>query len=195
MQEKMKEPAGLLDSFRKMYDDRFDKLELLIKKYKTKKSNSMEQKTKINAENGKQELMVTREFDLPLELLFKAYAEPDIVEQWMGTKVVKLENKKHGSWQFEKKDGEGNVVFRANGVIHEFRPNQKITRTFEMEDTPFGVQLEFLEFEELTDDTSKLNMHIIYKSVADREQMLEIGMGHGMNMAHNRLQEIVSKLK
>jgi hypothetical protein len=43
-----------------------------------------------------------------------------------------------------------------NGVIHEFSPNQKITRTFEMEDTPFGVQLEFLEFEKLTDDTSKL---------------------------------------
>ena len=59
----------------------------------------MEQKTKINAEDGKQELVITREFDLPVELLFKAYVEPDIVEQWMrtsGTKVLKLENKKHG---------------------------------------------------------------------------------------------------
>jgi hypothetical protein len=54
----------------------------------------MEQKTKINAEDGKQELMVRREFDLPLELLFKAYVEPGIVEQWMGTKVLKLENQK-----------------------------------------------------------------------------------------------------
>jgi uncharacterized protein YndB with AHSA1/START domain len=57
----------------------------------------MELKTKINAEDGKQEIMVTREFDLPLELLFRAYVEPAIVEQWMGTKVLKLENKKHGS--------------------------------------------------------------------------------------------------
>ena len=57
----------------------------------------MEQKTKINAEDGKQDLVITREFDLPLELLFKAYAEPEIVEQWMGTKVLKLESKKHGS--------------------------------------------------------------------------------------------------
>lgn len=46
----------------------------------------MEQKTKINVENGKQELTITREFDLPLELLFRAYIEPEIVEQWMGTK-------------------------------------------------------------------------------------------------------------
>jgi uncharacterized protein YndB with AHSA1/START domain len=57
----------------------------------------MEQKTKINAEDGKQELEITREFDLPLELLFKAYIEPGILGQWMGTKVLKLENKKQWS--------------------------------------------------------------------------------------------------
>jgi len=155
----------------------------------------MERKTKVNAEDGKQEIVITREFDLPLELLFKAYIEPEIVEQWMGTKVLKLENKKHGGWQFETSDAQGNVVFRANGVIHEFVPNQKITRTFEMENTPFPVQLEFFEFEKLTDDTSKLNMHIVFKSVADRNQLLKMPFAQGINMAHNRLQEVVNKLK
>src|ERR1700712_1128430 len=99
----------------------------------------MERKTKIDALDGKQELVITREFDLPLDLLFKAYTEPEIVEQWMGTKVLKLENKKHGSYQFETSDGKGNVVFKANGTIHDFIPDQKITRTFEMENAPFGV--------------------------------------------------------
>src|SRR5206468_5842238 len=150
----------------------------------------MEQKTRINAEDGKQELIITREFDLPLELLFKAYIDPEIVEQWMGTKVVKLENKKHGSWQFEKKDAQGNVVFQANGVIHEFSPNKKIIRTFEMENTPFGVQLEVLEFEGLADDTSKLNIHIIYESVVLRDQMLRLPFAQGINMAHDRLQNV-----
>jgi uncharacterized protein YndB with AHSA1/START domain len=154
----------------------------------------MERKTKITAEDGKQDLMITREFDLPLELLFKAYAESDIVEQWMGTKVLKLENKKHGSYQFETTDAQGNIVFRANGAIHEFVPNEKITRTFEMENTPFPVQLEFLEFEKLTEDTCKLIMHIVYKSVADRDEILKLPFAFGINMAHNRLQEIVSKL-
>src|SRR6266576_5435273 len=98
----------------------------------------MELKTKINAEDGKQELVITREFDLPLELLFKAYIEADIVEQWMGTKVLKLESKKHGSYQFETTDPKGNK-FGFHGVIHEFKPNQKIIRTFEMDNTPFGV--------------------------------------------------------
>ena len=72
-----------------------------------------------------------------------------------GTKVLKLESKKQGSWQFETKDEKGNVVFSANGVIHEFVPNRKITRTFEMDNSPFGVQLEVAEFERLTDETSR----------------------------------------
>jgi uncharacterized protein YndB with AHSA1/START domain len=154
----------------------------------------MERKTKIHAEDGKQEILITREFDLPLELLFKAYVEPEIVEQWMGTKVLKLENKKHGSWQFETTDPKGNK-YGFNGVIHEFNPNQKITRTFEMDNTPFGVQLEFLEFERLTDDTSKLNMHVVYRSVAVRDQVLQLPFAQGINMAHNRLQNIAGKLK
>src|SRR4051812_19039537 len=133
----------------------------------------MELKTKINAEEGKQDLLITREFELPVELLFKAYDEAELVEQWMGTEVLKLESKKHGSYQIETSDGKGNVAFRANGVIHEFIPNQKITRTFEMEGTPFGVQLEIYEFEQLTADTSKLIMHVIYESIEKRDQLLK----------------------
>jgi uncharacterized protein YndB with AHSA1/START domain len=154
----------------------------------------MELKTKINATEGKQEIVITRVFELPLELLFKAYVEPEIVEQWMGTKVLKLENKKHGSWQFETLDPKGNK-HGFNGVIHEFIPNEKIIRTFEMESAPFGPQLEFLEFEKLSDDTSKLTMHVVYRSLAIRDQILQLPFAQGINMAHNRLQEIVNKLK
>lgn len=155
----------------------------------------MEQKTKIAAEEDKQELVITREFDLPLELLFKAYEEPEIVAQWMGTKVIKLENKKHGGYQFETSDPNGNVVFKANGTIHEFSVNERIIRTFEMENSPFAVQLEFLEFEKITEQTSKLTMQIVYKSIELRNQMLKLPFAQGLNMAHNRLQDVVNKLK
>ena len=155
----------------------------------------MERKTHIKAEDGQHDLVITREFDLPLELLFKAYVEPEIVEQWMGTKVLKLENRQHGGYQFETGDQNGNVVFRANGTIHEFVPERKITRTFEMENTPFPVQLEFLEFESLTGDTSKLTMQIVYRSVADRDNMLQLPFAAGLNMAHDRLEMIAAKLR
>ncbi len=152
-------------------------------------------KTKINAEEGKQDLTITRDFDLPVELLFRAYAEAELVEQWMNTHVLKLESKKHGSYQFETTNEQGVVVFRCNGVIHEFNPNQKITRTFEMENTPFPIQLEFLEFEKLTEETSRLTIQVVYRSAAYRNQLLQLPFAQGLNMAHNRLQEIAEKLK
>jgi uncharacterized protein YndB with AHSA1/START domain len=155
----------------------------------------MELKTKIHAEDGRQDMVITREFDLPVELLFKAYTEPDIVEQWMGTKVLKLESKRHGSYQFETSDPNGNVEFKAHGVIHECIPDKRIVRTFEMENAPFGVQLEIHDFEPVTDATSKLSMHVIYESVEQRDQLLKLPFAQGLNMAHNRLQDIISKLK
>lgn len=155
----------------------------------------MELKTQIHAENGKQELTINRKFELPVELLFKAYEDADILAQWMNTKVVKLENRKYGSWQFDTSDDKGNIVFTASGVYHEFVPNRKITRTFEMGNAPFDVQLEFLEFESLDEDNSKLTMQIVYRSGALRDQMLKLPFKQGLNMAHNRLQEIVNKLK
>ncbi|WP_212004955.1 SRPBCC domain-containing protein [Chitinophaga sp. HK235] len=155
----------------------------------------MEQKTKVNAEDGRLDLVITREFDLPVDLLFRAYVEADIVEQWMCTKVLKLESKKYGSWQIETPDAQGNVAMRANGVIHELIPDRKIIRTFEMENTPFGVQLEVYEFETLSDDTSKLTMHVIYESVAQRDQVLKMPFKQGINIAHKRLEEALHKLK
>jgi uncharacterized protein YndB with AHSA1/START domain len=159
----------------------------------------MERKTKVKAEDGTQDILITREFDLPVDLLFKAHVEPAIFEEWMSheygtTKVLKLESKKHGSWEFQTADTQGNVLFQANGVIHEIIPNQKIIRTFEMNNADFDVQLEFLEFERLSDDTSKLTIHSIFKTAALRDRLLKLPFAQGLNMAHNRLQDIVSKL-
>ena len=154
----------------------------------------MEQKTKIEAEDGRQEIVITREFDLPVELVFKAYSEIELVEQWMGTKVVKLENKNHGSYQFETSYN-GNVVFNANGTIHEVVRDQKIIRTFEMENSSIGVQLEFLEFEKISDEISKLTIQIIYRSEQHRAEQLKLPFASGLNMAHNRLEEILTNLK
>lgn len=64
-----------------------------------------------------------------------------------------------------------------------------------MEHASFGVQIEFLEFQKLTDDTSKLKIHIIFRSVAERDAILKLPFAFGINMAHNKLQEVSNKLK
>jgi uncharacterized protein YndB with AHSA1/START domain len=152
----------------------------------------MEQKTKIAAEKGKHDLVITRTFELSVEELFLAYTDAELVEQWMGTKVLKLESKKHGSYSFETIDPMGNK-HGFNGVIHDYVMNEKITRTFEMENTSFPVQLEYLNFMELGAESSQLSIHIIYKSIEDRDNMLKLPFAFGINMAHNRLQEIFKK--
>jgi uncharacterized protein YndB with AHSA1/START domain len=155
----------------------------------------MERKTKVHAEEGKQELFITREFDLPVDLLFRAYTEAEIIQQWMGTKVLQLENKAHGHFAFETSDPSGKVMFRANGTIHRIIPDQQITRTFEMENAPFDVQLEYLDFEKIDEDRSKLTMQVVFRSVTHRDQQLKMPFEYGINMAHARLEEILGQLK
>ena len=154
----------------------------------------MENKTDVRAGEGSQEIIVTRKFDLPVSLLFKAYEEAALFEQWMGTKVIKWDTQKYGAYAFETSHG-GMVVFRAHGTIHEWIPDQQIVRTFEMENTPFPAQLEYLDFEKCSDDTSQLTMQIIFRSAAFRNQLLQMPFAQGLHMAHDRLQDIISRLK
>lgn len=154
----------------------------------------MERKTTVIAEEGRQDVTIIRQFDLPVELLFKAYQEPELLEQWMGTKVLKMDNRRHGSYTFETAHN-GIVMFRAHGAIHECIPNREIIRTFEMEGAGISAQLEFLTFESLSASESKLTIHIIYRSEAHRAVQLKLPFAYGINMAHNRLQEILSHKK
>lgn len=152
----------------------------------------MEKKTTIDAAPGRHDLTITRDFDLPVTLLFTAYEQPELVEQWMGTQVLKLESRKHGSYQFETTDPKGNK-HSFSGVIHAFVPNHQITRTFEMENTPYGVQLECYRFEALTETSSRLTMHVVYESIDQRDAVLKLPFAQGINMAHNRIQDILIK--
>lgn len=155
----------------------------------------MEKKTQVHAEEGKQFLTITREFDIPVELLFMAHVEPELLAQWMGTKVLKLEGRKHGGWAFETADPQGNVMFQANGVFHEIEQNKRIVRTFQMINDKFDAQLEFLDFEALGEDSSKLTMYIIYKSESHRAEQLKLPFKQGLNWAHNELEKTMQQHK
>ncbi len=154
----------------------------------------MELKTKVNAETGRQDLRISRAFDLSVEQLFTAYTDPVLIEQWMGTKVLKLENKPHGGFLFETTDPKGNKL-RFTGVLHNILENESIIRTFEFVDMSMGVQLEFLSFQVLDVDRSLLTIHSIYPSVAHRDQALKMPFAFGLSMAHDRLQDILISSK
>lgn len=150
----------------------------------------MEYRTKVQAAPGRQDLHITRDFDLPVSLLYQAYTEARYLEQWMGTRVLQLDNHAPGAYRFLTSDAQGKVRFSAHGTLHALIPDQRIVRTFEMENAALGAQLEFLEFTALTPVTSRLNIHSIFRTEALRDQQLALPFAYGLNSAHDSLEAL-----
>ncbi len=157
--------------------------------------------TKITAEPGKQELFITREFDAPRELVFKAFTDPKLYTQWLGPRELtmileKFEPKNGGSWRYIHKDKDGNE-YAFHGVYHEVTAPERIIDTFEFEGLPEKghVILETARFEALPGDRTKLTSQAVFQSVADRDGMLQSGMERGVDDSYDRLDELLEKMR
>ncbi len=158
-------------------------------------------KTKVTAEPGKQEVVITREFDAPRELVFKAYTDPDLYVQWLGPRELKMtlekfEPKNGGMWRYIHEDNKGNK-FAFHGVNHEVLAPERIIGTFEFEGLPEKghVALETCKLEELTDSRTKVTTQSVFQSVADRDWMVQADMERGVIDSHERLDELLARLK
>jgi len=156
-------------------------------------------KTTIVAEKGKQELFITREFDAPRELVFQAFSDPELIVEWLGprnlkTRIDKLDNCTHGSYRFVNIDSNGNE-FGFNGVMHEVAAPERLIRTFEFEGLPERghVSLETATFEALPGERTRLRVQSVFKSVADRDGMVQSGMERGVVESYERLDELIEK--
>lgn len=152
----------------------------------------MELKTRVKAEDGRQELFIYRDFDISVSALFDAYTKAAFVAEWMGTNVIQLDQFCGGAYRFETTDPKGNV-HRFSGSIHEQSDQKRLVRTFQMIDTDFPAQLEFLEFEAIDEQSSRLTIQVVYQSVAVRDAILKLPFVQGINAAHNRLEALLIK--
>ena len=87
-------------------------------------------KTTITAEPGKQEKLITREFDAPRELAFRAFTDPELYVQWLGPRRLTMtletfEPRSGGRWRYIHKDQSGNE-FAFRGVYHEVLAPQQL---------------------------------------------------------------------
>ena len=158
-------------------------------------------KTVITAESGKQELFITREFDAPHELVFKAYTDPELYGQWLGprgltTTFETFEPVSGGRWRFVQKDGDGNE-FGFHGVNHDVTPPERIIGTFEYDGLPESghVLLETTKFEALPGNRTRVTSQSVFQSIEDRDGMVEAGMESGVVEGYERLDEILEKLQ
>jgi len=158
-------------------------------------------KTVIKAEPGKQEVFITREFDAPRELVFRAHTDPKLFVRWLGPreytmKLERLDAKTGGSYRYISRDKDGNE-FAFRGVCHEVLPSERIIQTFEFEGLPEKghVALETTRFESLAGGRTRLVVQSVFQSVVDRDGMIEAGMERGVHESHERLSELLQELQ
>ena len=160
---------------------------------------TQQHQTTIIAEPGKQEIVITREFDAPRELVFKAFTDPQLIPQWWGprylsTEVDKMDVRPGGAWRWINRDAEGNV-YAFHGVYHEILAPERIIDTFEFEGLPETghVSLETVTLEELPGGRTRFTAHTVFQSVADRDGMLQSGMKKGVEDTYDRLEELLKR--
>ena len=156
-------------------------------------------KTTITVEPGKQELFITREFDAPRALVYKAHIDPDLYVQWLGPRGYEMvletfEPHNGGRYRYMHKDNDGNE-FGFHGVFHEISEDLLI-QTFEFEGLPERghVILDTMRLEELPGNRTRATIQSVYQSVSDRDGMVQSGMEHGVNDGYERLDELLAKI-
>jgi uncharacterized protein YndB with AHSA1/START domain len=161
---------------------------------------STKNKTTITAEPGRQELFITREFDAPRELVFKAHTDPELYAQWLGphgltTTFETFEPVSGGQYRFIQKDQDGNE-YAFRGVTHEVTAPERIIGTFEFEGLPEPghVTLETTRFEALPGNRTRITSQSVFQSVTDRDGMIQSGMETGVNEGYERLDELLAKM-
>lgn len=158
-------------------------------------------KTVITAEPGKQELFITREFDAPRELVFKAFTDPELYVQWLGPRGLTMtletfEPTSGGRWRYIQKDKDGNE-FGFHGVNHEVLAPERIIGTFEFEGLPESghVLLETIRFEALPGGRTRMTGQSVFQTVEDRDGMVAAGMESGVVDSYERLDQVLEILK
>jgi uncharacterized protein YndB with AHSA1/START domain len=149
----------------------------------------------IEIEPGKQEIIGTRMFDAPRDLVFKTMTDPKLIPQWWGprrhtTTVDEMDVRPGGRWRYvlHDPDGNGNAF---HGVYHDITAPERLVYTFEYEGVPGHVLLETVTLEEV-DGRTKLTDQSVFQSVADRDGMVQSGMESGATETMDRLEELIA---
>jgi len=149
--------------------------------------------TTFTIEPGKQELFISREFEAPVTLLWRAYTDPDLVFQWLGpreftSEVDVYDVRPGGNWRYVSVDPSGGR-YGFHGVFHDVTPHERIIQTFEFEGLPESghVLLETALFEALPNNRSRVVSHSVFQSVEDRDGMVASGMSEGVLDGYSRL--------
>jgi uncharacterized protein YndB with AHSA1/START domain len=151
----------------------------------------------IVADPGVPLVLITRQFNAPRELLFRAYTEPDLVARWLGPPgltltVNQLDPRHGGRWRWTHYDGNGKG-FAFHGLYHGTPSPERIVQTYEFDLFPVIVYLNTITFEQ-NDGVTTLRQSTVFPSVEDRDVYVEGGMEVGIRTSMDQLEALVSQL-
>jgi uncharacterized protein YndB with AHSA1/START domain len=147
---------------------------------------------------SEREIVITRMFDAPRELVFKAVTDPTLIPRWWGprryeTIVDKMDVRVGGVWRFINRDADGNE-FAFNGVYREIVPPERVVQTFEFEPMPGHVSVDTMTLEEV-DGKTKLTSTSLFDSREDRDGMMQSDMESGVRETYDRFEEVLQEIQ
>lgn len=150
----------------------------------------------IEAVPGQSYADMSREFEAPVEAVFRAHSDPELYRVWIGprelqTRITHWDFRTGGGYGFEQEADDGSV-YAFRGVFHTIRENNVIIQTFEYEGTPDAVSIDVLRFEELPGGRSRLIGHSVFPTVEALQGMMAEGMERGMTEGYEKLDELLA---
>ena len=138
---------------------------------------------------------IVREFEAPVDKVFRAHTDPHIFKQWVGpngyeTDVETFDCRTGGSYRYKQAGDGWEGWFR--GSFHEVRPDSVIIQTFNYEDIPDGVSLDRIEFEDLGEGRTRLTSTSLVDSFEGRDAFIASGMEVGVVEGYQRLDALLA---
>ena len=154
-------------------------------------------KSQLTAEPGSHQILITREFEAPRQLIFRAWTDPQLITQWLGPRrlemiIDKYDLRDGGSWRYVNREPDG-TEYGFHGVFHGDPSPDGMVQTFEFEGAPGNVSLDTLRMEE-RDGKTIVHMNSVFQTVEARDAMLAGGMQSGVDEGFERLEELLARL-
>ena len=146
------------------------------------------------------EIVITRAFDAPADLLFRAYTTPDLVKRWWGFEtsewlVCDIDLRVGGTWRYVTREQtpEGPFEVGFHGEYREITAPHRLVSTEVFEGMPDAGALDTVVFAEV-DGVTTMTMTVTHTCQEHRDGHIASGMEGGMQVSMDRLEDVVTGL-
>lgn len=152
--------------------------------------------TTITADPNLPTIRIEREFDAPVDRVFRAWTDPELFARWVGPRdrrpsISEWDARTGGHWRYSVDDADGGQVASFFGSFHEVRPHERLVQTFTYEGYPDGVSLETATFTDLGDERTSVSCLSVVESLELRDSILSSGMDTGVIEGYEKLDALL----